>query len=77
MLAGATNIGQVTTTEIVGKLHAELKSILATPEMREWIIRTGMSPVTPLTDEELRRFLQTEIARWANILERIGMARSQ
>jgi len=66
-----------TPAAIVGKLQTELKSILATPEMREWIVKTGMTPVTPLTAEELRRFLQTEIARWPNILERIGMARSQ
>lgn len=66
-----------TPVEIVGKLHAELKGILATPEMQKWITNNGMTPATPLTAEELRRFLQTEIARWANILERIGIARSQ
>jgi tripartite-type tricarboxylate transporter receptor subunit TctC len=66
-----------TPPEIVGKLHGELKGILALPETKEWIVKNGLTPSTSLPPDELQRFVQDEMARWTKILEQIGIARSQ
>lgn len=66
-----------TPPEIVSKLHAELKSILALPESRDWIVKNGLTPATDnRTPEELSRFVKAEIARWGKVLEQIGIAGS-
>ena len=66
-----------TPAPIVNKLHAELAAILGTSEMREWVVRNGMTPAGARSPEELSRFLNAEIARWRTVLEQIGLARSQ
>jgi tripartite-type tricarboxylate transporter receptor subunit TctC len=66
-----------TPSNIVTKLHAELKSILAAPEVKEWFVKNGMSPAGSESSEELERFVRTELARWGGILQQVGIARSQ
>jgi tripartite-type tricarboxylate transporter receptor subunit TctC len=66
-----------TPAEIASKLRAELKIILALPEIRDWIVNNGMTPASSLSPEELQTFVKSEIVRWSEILEQIGIARSQ
>lgn len=62
---------------IVGRLHAELKSILAKPEVEQWIGRNGLIPVNASSPEEMRRSVVSEGARWGKLIEQIGLAGSQ
>jgi tripartite-type tricarboxylate transporter receptor subunit TctC len=66
-----------TPPEIVAKLQGELKTVLTSPESKEWFVKNGMSPAGSESPEELRRFVQAELERWGGILEQIGIARSQ
>jgi tripartite-type tricarboxylate transporter receptor subunit TctC len=66
-----------TPPEIVGKLHDELKRVLALPETREWIVKNGLTPAGSQPPDQLQRFVQAEMTRWTNVLEQIGVARSQ
>jgi tripartite-type tricarboxylate transporter receptor subunit TctC len=67
-----------TPSAIVGRLHAEAKSVLALPESREWIVKNGLSPAADMrTPEQLNAFVREEISRWGTVLERIGMAGTQ
>jgi tripartite-type tricarboxylate transporter receptor subunit TctC len=66
-----------TPPDIVAKLQGELRTILALPETKEWFVKNGMSPAGSESPEELRQFVQAELARWGGILGQIGIARSQ
>jgi tripartite-type tricarboxylate transporter receptor subunit TctC len=63
-----------TPKEIVGKLHAELKSIMATADARQQIEKIGLVPVESGAPEDLAHFVATEIARWAKVVEASGAA---
>jgi tripartite-type tricarboxylate transporter receptor subunit TctC len=66
-----------TPGEIAGKLHAELKAILALPESRQWIVKNGLTPAGYRSPDEMHGFIGSEITRWGKVLEQIGIARSQ
>ena len=66
-----------TPKSIVDKLHAELKSAAATPDIQALIMRLGTIPVDSPPPAELQKFLASEIDRWSDIIERAGVARSQ
>lgn len=66
-----------TPPAIVAKLHGELKSVLELPESKEWFVKNGMSPAGTRSVEELKGFVQSELARWGGILEQTGIAKSQ
>jgi tripartite-type tricarboxylate transporter receptor subunit TctC len=61
-----------TPKTIVDKLHAELKAIMAMPETRDQIAKIGLVPANTGSPEELQRFVEAEIARWAKVVERSG-----
>jgi tripartite-type tricarboxylate transporter receptor subunit TctC len=61
-----------TPKEIVGRLHAELTAIMATPDARQQIAKIGLVAVDSGPPEELTRFIAVEIARWAKVVERAG-----
>jgi len=66
-----------TPPAIVNKLHAELKSVVATPEGQRQITGFGMVPFDSPPPEELNRFLQAEILRWGEVVRRAGIAGSE
>ena len=65
-----------TPGDIVAKLNAVLNAIIATPDVRGRIKDLGMVPVGGGSPAELAAFLQSEIARWATIVEAAGIAKS-
>jgi tripartite-type tricarboxylate transporter receptor subunit TctC len=65
-----------TPGDIVAKLNAVLNAIIATPDARGRIKDLGMVPVGSGSPAELAAFLQSEIARWATIVEAAGIAKS-
>ena len=66
-----------TPPAIVNKLHAELKSVVASPEGQRQIIGFGMLPFDSPPPEELKTFLQAEILRWGKVVQQAGIAGSE
>ena len=59
-------------------LHAELKTVAATPDDSGADVRLGTPPGrTARRRRELQKFLGSEIDRWGGIIERAGVAKSQ
>ena len=66
-----------TPPEIVGKLHAEIKRIMAAPEIVRQIADMGLIPIDTPAVEELRAFVRSEIAHWGVLVRQAGIAGSQ
>ena len=66
-----------TPQEIVHKLHSELKSLAALPDVQQSIARHGLIPVSSPPPNEVKHFLQAEIARWGKIVQQAGIAGSE
>jgi tripartite-type tricarboxylate transporter receptor subunit TctC len=60
--------------DVLNKLHTELKSVLAEPEIKAQIARFGMIPVDSPSPEELHRYVGSETARWGKIVQQAGAA---
>src|SRR5262249_35617232 len=58
------------------KLHGEFKSLLATPEIKDQIIRNGMVPMQSPSIADLRGFVKSEIECWGKVVQQDGIARS-
>ena len=58
--------------DIINRLHGEMKTILAQPEVREQIARFGMIPQDSASPEELHRYVASETLRWGKIVQQAG-----
>jgi tripartite-type tricarboxylate transporter receptor subunit TctC len=61
-----------TPKPVVDKLHAELKAVMAQPDTRQQIEKIGLVPVETGSPAELQRFIETEIARWGQVVMKSG-----
>jgi len=66
-----------TPAEVVGKLHNEVRAVIADPEVHREFVKLGLAPVTSPPPEELPGFVKSEIAVWGEIIRRAGLAGSQ
>jgi tripartite-type tricarboxylate transporter receptor subunit TctC len=66
-----------TPKPVIDRLHAELKAVAATPEVRDVILRIGTIPVDSPPPAALQEFLAAEIDRWGRLIERAGLAKTQ
>ncbi|MGE3158780.1 MAG: Bug family tripartite tricarboxylate transporter substrate binding protein, partial [Xanthobacteraceae bacterium] len=67
-----------TPRPVVDKLHADFTSVLAMPEVKEQIAKTGMVPMDrSMTIPELQKFIASEIDRWGKVVKQAGIAGSQ
>jgi tripartite-type tricarboxylate transporter receptor subunit TctC len=66
-----------TPPAILDKLHEEIKSIVATPEIRDRIVTDGMLPMDNPSRAALQVFVKSEIVRWGKIVQDAGIAGSQ
>jgi tripartite-type tricarboxylate transporter receptor subunit TctC len=66
-----------TPKPVIDRLHAELKAVAATPEVRGVIVRIGTIPVDSPAPAELQTFLASEIDRWGRLIERAGLAKTE
>jgi tripartite-type tricarboxylate transporter receptor subunit TctC len=66
-----------TPKEIVDKLAAEVKSIVAAPDVRKLLLDTGNIPLSSPAPEELQAYLKAEIVRWGKVVEQAGIAGSE
>jgi tripartite-type tricarboxylate transporter receptor subunit TctC len=62
---------------VVDRLHAELKSIAALPEIRKQMIELGTIPVDSPPPDAQQRFIDSEIVRWSKVVELAGIAGTQ
>jgi tripartite-type tricarboxylate transporter receptor subunit TctC len=63
-----------TPKEIVAKLNGAINAAVAEPEVTKQLTAQRFIPVGKGTPEELDRFVQTETARWAKVLQQAGVA---
>jgi tripartite-type tricarboxylate transporter receptor subunit TctC len=66
-----------TPREIVDRLHSELKSIMASPEMQRQLVDMGLIPIDSPAVEDLRGFVNSEIDRWGKLVHQAGIAGSE
>ena len=60
-----------TSADVVGKLHAVLTKILATPDMQERLTAAGAES-RPGTPAEFGNFIRSEKVRWAKVVKESG-----
>jgi len=63
-----------TPPEIVEKLSGELCAMAADHAMRSEFIRLGLVPIESPAPDELKRFVASEIVRWASVVRQAGLA---
>jgi tripartite-type tricarboxylate transporter receptor subunit TctC len=73
MVAGSAG----TPKPIVEKLHAALKTIMAMPDVKQVVDRTGVVPVVSPSLAELDAFIVSEKTRWAKVVQQAGLAGTQ
>jgi tripartite-type tricarboxylate transporter receptor subunit TctC len=66
-----------TPTEIISRLHSEFNTVVALPEIERQMDALGIIPISSPSPAELQRFIESEITRWAKIVEDAGIARTQ
>jgi tripartite-type tricarboxylate transporter receptor subunit TctC len=66
-----------TPRHIVERLHGEIRSIMAQPDVKEQIAKQGLLPVDTPSVASLQVFVKTEIARWGDVVHQAGIAGSQ
>ena len=66
-----------TPQPIVDRLHAELKAVMALPDVQEAVNRTGVIPVVSPPLGELTKFVVTEKERWGKVVVQAGLAGTQ
>jgi tripartite-type tricarboxylate transporter receptor subunit TctC len=66
-----------TPKSILAQLNTELNAIVAMEDIHTRMTAMGMNPVGTGSPEELQQFLQSEIVRWATVVEAAGIARSE
>lgn len=66
-----------TPTEIVNRLHTELSSIVGLPDIQQRMVKLGVIPVISPPPQDLQRFINSEIVRWAKVVHQAGIAGSE
>ena len=66
-----------TQKPIIDRLHTELKTVAAMPDVKGLIERLGNIPVDSPPPPELQKFLASEIEHWGKLVECAGLAKSQ
>jgi len=65
-----------TPQPVVERLNAEMKRIMAAPDMQQRISNMGLVPLDPPPIAETERFIKSETAKWSVVLNSIGLAGS-
>jgi tripartite-type tricarboxylate transporter receptor subunit TctC len=66
-----------TPEEIVAKLNSEIAAVMASPDIRERLAQIGLIAVVSQPPQDVKGFLESEIARWGVIVQRAGLAGSE
>jgi tripartite-type tricarboxylate transporter receptor subunit TctC len=64
-------------TPIIDKLYANIHEIMSDPAVTEALVKDGALPQASPPPTELKRFVESEIARWGKVIEQAGLAGSE
>jgi tripartite-type tricarboxylate transporter receptor subunit TctC len=78
----ATSWHSIATTagvpkDVAEKIAAAIREGMADPAVSEMLTRDGAMPVVSPPPDELRRFVDGEIERWAKVIEQAGLTGSE
>ncbi len=63
-----------TPRAIVDKLHDELLDVMASPDVKERIVKLSLVPLPTPSVADMQAFVKTEIVRWGKIVQQAGIA---
>jgi putative tricarboxylic transport membrane protein len=66
-----------TPPEVIDKLHAGMKQIMAEPAVQQRFVELGNIPLASPPPDELRRYVKSEIVRWGKVVTQAGLAGSE
>jgi tripartite-type tricarboxylate transporter receptor subunit TctC len=66
-----------TPEPIVSKLRNEFRLLNAMPDVRQQLLNVGLVPVISPGPDELRAFVASETARWAKVVQQVGLTGSE
>jgi len=66
-----------TPKQIVNRLHSELKSITALPEIQQRFKTLGLIPIDSPAIEDLAVYVKFEIDRWGKVIRSAGIAETE
>jgi tripartite-type tricarboxylate transporter receptor subunit TctC len=66
-----------TPQAIVDKLAGEIRTIMADPELQGLLAKDGALPQVSPSPAEMRKFVDSEIVRWGEVITKAGIAGSQ
>jgi tripartite-type tricarboxylate transporter receptor subunit TctC len=66
-----------TPQPILERLNAEMKKIMAAPEMQQRISNMGLIPLDPAPLAETDRYIKSETAKFRTLIDAIGLAGTQ
>ena len=66
-----------TPKPILERLNADMKQIMAAPEMQQRMSNMGLIPLDPAPLAETERYIKSETAKWRTLLTTIGLAGTQ
>lgn len=65
-----------TPPDVIAKLHAAFKAVDKSPEIQEKLVGMGLIPVDTPPVPELKKFLDSEMVKWRQQVEKAGIAGS-
>jgi tripartite-type tricarboxylate transporter receptor subunit TctC len=63
--------------DIVDKLAGEIREVMKDPEVLNILLAEGAVPQVSPPPEEFKRFVDSEIARWGELVAKAGIMHSQ
>ena len=63
-----------TPPSLLDKLHADITTVLRMPEVQQRLSEMMVDPA-PTSREQFTRFIRSEIARWAHVIQAAGIAK--
>jgi tripartite-type tricarboxylate transporter receptor subunit TctC len=61
-----------TPAEVIAKVNADMRKVLAMPEVKSALVLQGME-IAPSSPEEMGALMQRDAARWANVVRQAGI----
>ncbi|HKA41114.1 MAG TPA: tripartite tricarboxylate transporter substrate binding protein [Burkholderiales bacterium] len=62
-----------TPRAVVAKLNEDVRRIVDTPQMKEWLLKNLGGEFTPHTPDQFSSFLAADAARWQKTIKEIGL----